>query len=674
MQFVYPGFLWALTLIAIPVIIHLFYFRRYRQVLFSNVRFLKEVKEETSARNKLRNLLILLMRMLALTFLILAFAQPFIPGSSQREEGIQHVSIFIDNSFSMSSFGTEFSLLDQTRQRAMEIVRAYSIDDAFQILTQELSGSEHRTISQEEALARIEDIDISPERVSLGQVYERQKLWLEAEDAEQANAFWISDFQANTLGETFEADSLIDLQVLPLKAVRSANLLIDSCWLLSPVQMLNETAQLLVRIKNYSDQPVEQVVLSLEVNEQEKPLGTVSVPAGKVVIDTASITILKTGWHRVVARLTDFPVQFDDSYYLSFYVDEEIRVLSIFSGTPNQSVEAAFQNRNFFKLNQQPAGALNYTAFPDYDLIILENVSNISSGFSEALRTYLNSGGKVLVFPPALADLESYNRFLRTIPADALGSFQEKERTIGTINTEEFIFSDVFETLPRNLRLPSIQGSYTLDEMQTRASETLLAFRDGSSFLNKYVAGKGFLYLAVAPLENTYSQLTRHAEIFVPLLYKAAIARNESQSHAYIIGEDRIIEVENRLFDGESVYEMTGPKVFIPGMQLLGNRALLDVNEQITEAGFYNLRLKDTLQAVFAFNYNRLESDLAVLDKSELENILGEGVRFWEAAALTNMTEAIKAETLGKRLWKWCIIFALIFLALETGVIRFWKQ
>jgi hypothetical protein len=157
-------------------------------------------------------------------------------------------------------------------------------------------------------------------------------------------------------------------------------------------------------------------------------------------------------------------------------------------------------------------------------------------------------------------------------------------------------------------------------------------------------------------------------------LYKTAIARNESQSHAYIIGQDRILEVENRLFDGESVYEMSGPKVFIPGMQLLGNRALLDVNEQITEAGFYNLRLKDTLQAVFAFNYNRLESDLAVLDQHELEEILGENVRFWESADQTDMTEAIKAETLGRRLWKWCIIFALIFLALETGVIRFWKQ
>ena len=57
MQFLYPTFLWALTALAIPVILHLFYFRRFKKVYFTNVRFLKEVKDETSMRSKLRNLL-----------------------------------------------------------------------------------------------------------------------------------------------------------------------------------------------------------------------------------------------------------------------------------------------------------------------------------------------------------------------------------------------------------------------------------------------------------------------------------------------------------------------------------------------------------------------------------------------------------------------------------------
>ncbi len=74
MQFVFPLFLVAAAAIAVPVIIHLFYFRRYKKVYFTNVRFLQEVKDITSNRQRLRNLLVLLMRCLALIFLVLAFA------------------------------------------------------------------------------------------------------------------------------------------------------------------------------------------------------------------------------------------------------------------------------------------------------------------------------------------------------------------------------------------------------------------------------------------------------------------------------------------------------------------------------------------------------------------------------------------------------------------------
>ena len=120
MQFLYPAFLWALTALAIPIILHLFYFRRYKKVFFSNLRFLREVKEETSARNKLRNLLILLARLLAMAGIIFAFAQPVIPLKNAVKAGIRDVSVFIDNSFSMQSFGKDLSLFDKARQKAKE--------------------------------------------------------------------------------------------------------------------------------------------------------------------------------------------------------------------------------------------------------------------------------------------------------------------------------------------------------------------------------------------------------------------------------------------------------------------------------------------------------------------------------------------------------------------------
>lgn len=674
MQFVYPGFLWALLLLAIPILIHLFYFRRYRRVLFSNVRFLKEIKEETSARNKLRNLLILLMRLLAIAFLLIAFAQPFIPGSSRQAEGIKSVSVFIDNSFSMSSFDSEFSLLDQARQKAREIIEGYSIDDRFQILTQELSGDQQRTLSQEEAISRIEEIEIGPERNPLSLVYERQKQWLEETDTENKAAFWLSDFQENILSPKPVTDSTIQLNVLPLKAVRAANVAIDSCWMVSPVQMLNQTATLLLRIHNYGNLDAEQVPVSVEVNGQSKPLGSIDIRAGQSYVDTATFTILKTGWHDVIARLTDFPVQFDDTYYLSFYVDEQIRVLTINDQRRSTDMEAVFGNREFYQLESEQLTGLNYSGFPNYNLIVLHEPETISSGLSESLTRYIGAGGKVIFFPSSSGDVESYNRMLQNLGAELLGAYKPGERKVGSVNTDEFIFNDVFEETRATLRLPEVYGSFGIRSVQQRGGETILTYRDGGSYLKKYQVGDGFFYLSTAPLDPKQNTLIQHAEILVPLLYKAAIARSETRDLAYTIGESSLIEVENRVFDSEQIYRFSGPGEFVPGMQLLGSKVLLDVRDQVREAGIYDLLLEDEVEGAYGFNYNRLESDLTSVEQGAIaERIEGE-VEIWKDIAGANLTEMINSQSQGKRLWKWCIILALLFLALETAAIRLWKN
>src|SRR2546421_336643 len=99
MRFINPAFLFALSAIAVPVIIHLFNFRRYKKVYFSNVKFLKEVKQETQSKSKLKHLLVLFCRIMAVALLVLAFAQPYIPSANSKVvAGEKAVSIFIDNS------------------------------------------------------------------------------------------------------------------------------------------------------------------------------------------------------------------------------------------------------------------------------------------------------------------------------------------------------------------------------------------------------------------------------------------------------------------------------------------------------------------------------------------------------------------------------------------------
>src|SRR5579872_842805 len=196
MHFLFPAFLFALAALAIPVIIHLFNFRRYQKVYFSNVQFLKEIQEQQASRRNLKELLILASRLLAIFFLVLAFARPFIPGKNAASSGKQQVvSIFVDNSYSMETLNKEGSLLDEAKRRAKEIASAYGINDRFQLLTQDFEGKHQRLLSRDEFNDAVDAVKISPQSRNLQQIINRQQSLLTMQPGASRSVYIISDFQ-----------------------------------------------------------------------------------------------------------------------------------------------------------------------------------------------------------------------------------------------------------------------------------------------------------------------------------------------------------------------------------------------------------------------------------------------------------------------------------------------
>ena len=131
MSFAYPEFLFALAAISVPIIIHLFNFRRFKKVYFSDIRFLKDVEIETKSRNKLKNLLILLSRILTIAFLVLAFARPVIPTGKNPDLNSNSIVVYIDNSFSMGSEGSDGNLLEEAKSKAAGNLEAGTIDEDY---------------------------------------------------------------------------------------------------------------------------------------------------------------------------------------------------------------------------------------------------------------------------------------------------------------------------------------------------------------------------------------------------------------------------------------------------------------------------------------------------------------------------------------------------------------
>ncbi len=678
MQFLQGPILYGLIALAIPIIIHLFYFRRFKKVYFTNVKFLKEVKEETSARRKIRNLLVLLSRLLALGLLILGFAQPFLPQDTEVKKGAKAVSVYVDNSFSMSSLSQDVPLIDKAKERAREIVSAYNVEDRFQVLTGDFEGRHQRLVGKDDALALIDEIKVTPSVKKLSQVIVRQKQALQsAQNDEVFSSYVISDFQKNITDLEEFADTSVSINLLPLISVQEKNIAIDSCWFDSPVQMKNQTNPLLVKIKNYSQEDADNVRLVLKLDGQIKPVGTMSVPAGKVVTDTVNVTILRNGWHEAELTITDYPVQFDDSYYFTFNVAEQINALVINGGANSKFVNAAFRGIESFKIVNKTTQNLDYSSFPTYDLIITNDLSSLSSGLNFELNKYIKNGGNVLMFPGANANKDSYNAFLDGVPANQIGANEKNERKVASINTEEFVFKDVFENKSALFKLPVSQENYTISKFSSRGEESLMIYRDGSTYLAKFRAGQGHLYLCAAPLNADLNDLVKNGEIFVPMLYKMAISSARNNQIAYIIGKDEVLDRPNKAIGSEKIYKIKGEKEeFIPEQKVIGSQVILGMNNQIKEAGFYDLYLEEANPlGVFGYNFDRRESELQYVNTADLAKMTQNNPSFSivDSTKNANFAELIKERSSGVVLWRWCIIFALIFLAIEALLLRFWK-
>jgi hypothetical protein len=673
MQFVFPLFLTALGLLAIPIIIHLFHFRRFRTVYFTNVRFLREVKDESSNRRKLRDLLVLISRCLAVAALVLAFAQPFLPKNTEGvKKGEQAVSVFVDNSFSMNALSKDLSLLEKAKQKAREIVQAYSPDDKFQILTNDFEGRHQRLVSKDEALTLIDELKTTPSVQDIAKVVARQQQALNSGKAPNKTAFVISDFQKNVTNLPDIKDTTLETILVPLAAVQEKNIAIDSAWFEAPVQMMNQTNPLIVRVTNYTDESVENIKLSLRLDGQEKPVGLLNVKARSSVEDTVNITILRTGWHEANLTITDYPVQFDDHYFFTFNVPNQINVLNISDGNSGRFLESALAGVRSFKLTNQPSGNVQYSQFPQYQMIVLNNLISVSSGLAAELGQYVRNGGNVLVFPAPSVDLSTYSNLSNSLQANNLAGFENTPREVASVNLDEFVFKDVFLNKQANLKLPSTTGNYRLSNS---SGESLLTYRDGASFVTKNRVGQGNFYLCAAPLDDRISTLARSGEVFVPMLYKMAISSAKEWKIGYTIGKDDYLETDSKGKAGEAAYKMRGAKEeFIPEQRIVANKAILGVREGVSEAGFYNLFTRpDSILYKFGFNFDRRESQLDYFTPKDLKTYERKNLKVLDETAEADFTTIVGERNQGVPLWRYCVIAALLFLATEVFLLRFWK-
>lgn len=688
MNFIHPNILWGLLAVVIPLIIHLFNFRKFRKVYFTNVRFLEELKQQTRKQSKLRHLLVMISRMLAIAALVMAFAQPYIPKdqSLAKPEAVSQVNVYIDNSFSMESLSSAGPLLETAKNKAREIAAAYRSTDQFMLTTNEFEGRHQRWASREEFLQMVDEVRATPAVRSVSEVIRRQTDSYQDNNGKSRISYLISDFQSSmTDFENFYPDSTLTVRFVPLEGVKNENLYIDSCWFVSPVHQLNQGVKLVVRVVNDSETEYEKVPLKFTVNGNQKALASFDVQPGTFKEVELPFTNYEEGIQAGVAEITDYPVVFDDKMFVVYDVAASIPVLCINGAAESVYLNSLFGKDSAFNFENNSYKNIDYNRLQEYELIILNELTGLSSGLVQELDLYLENGGNILIIPAAGSIMKDFRDFLNAAGSNYFTDLIVEETRVSEIDQDNPVFADVFEAASDKARsldntdLPVIRSYFGISRLPQTSQTPVMTLLNGKPLLTREKAGNGLVYLLAVPLGEEYSNFARHA-LFVPALYRIALLSAASDPLYYVIGRDTRIDLSNTMVSNDQTLKIVsdaGDYEFIPGQQNLNNRLNLNLYNQVTRAGHYNIVKGDERIKGLAFNYNRKESVMEFKNEGDLSQL-------FSRYSLTSfklmkdqgkaLSEVIKDMNQGTLLWKLFIILALVFLAVEIILLRFWRS
>jgi len=684
MRFIYPNFLWALLLVAIPIIIHFVNLRRHQTVYFSNVNILKLVRKQTKRKSKLKQLLILTCRVLLMAALIIAFAKPYIsPKNIQNQKAGKVIGLYIDNSYSMNAEGTEGKAIESAKQKALAIVSASDPNTKFALLTNELSNRQNRFYSQAEIVDLINMVNENHQWMEMSTINTRlQNLMSNFLYETNKSAYYISDFQKSSADiANFKTDSLVTYNFVPVQINSVKNLYIDSCWFEAPSHYANQVELLKVRLLNKSEEDYRQIPVNLYLNDSLKALAAVDIDSKAEAIVELQYTNPQQGIVEGRVEITDYPIVHDNTMFLAYKVNSELNILLIDNeGSQSASsvhLNALFGNDEFINLDKTRSDRIQIGNFANYEIIFMNEITTFSSGLASELQKYISNGGTVVIIPSAHCDISSYNNLLTLLNLNTITQPDTTQIPIGTVNYEHPLYVNVFKENSEKVTLPNLKFRYRLSENQQIAQASILSFADQTPALTEANIGSGKLYFFSFPISNDKNEFIDHV-LFLPTIYNMAIQSTSSQKIYHTMGHDDFFEWKNlqqpEIQNLVLRHNQSGAEVVPKILPHFDNSFKVEIEPDF-DAGFYTLLSNNIKYGVAAYNYKLDESDLTFYSNAEIETI-AEQIHIPNFnlidAKNASFASAISEIDNGKQFWKIFILISLFFVLAEAAIIKFW--
>jgi hypothetical protein len=641
MQFKHPELLYALFLLIIPILIHLFQLRRFQKVEFTNVKFLKSVKLQTRKSSQLKKWLTLLSRMLLLACAIIAFAQPFIPNTNDFNE-TQETVIYLDNSFSMQANGSNGTLLNEAIQ---DIINTLPEDETISLFT---NDNTYKNTTVKALRNDLIQLSHSPTQLNYEAAYLKGKQLFSNSGLATKNLILVSDFQQNGNPLRFATDSLLQLKLVQPKSKFISNISIDSLYISNTSA---ETLDISVSLSNQSE-PVDNVSISLFNNDELLAKSAISINQEA----ETSFTIPNNAIINGKLVINDTGLQYDNTFYFNINSKPKIKVLAINDLADDSFLKRIYTNDEFdfksFKLN-----ALNFNLIPDQNLIIINEVETISTALRSALNAFKDDGGSILIIPSNKVDLNSYNQLFRSQNISLYTDQKNTQKRITTINYDHPLLANTFYSKVTNFQYPKVDMHYRF----ASNSNSVLSYEDGSPFL----VGKAKVFAFSSAL-NTNNSNFKNSQLIIPVLYNIGLQSLKLSKLYYTIGEPNSIAIQTSIGQDDILTLTSEESSVIPLQKTYSKSVILETEDFPNTAGILNVMNKETSLQNLSFNFNRDESRLNYYDLRTLENISTD-------TSLETTINTIKSSTTVNALWKWFVIFALVFLIIEILLLKYLK-
>lgn len=681
MEWLFPSFLWASLALAIPVVIHLFRFRKYKTVYFTNVRLLRELIEENTSRNRIKNWLLLAMRILALLFLVLAFAIPF--ASSQFSGGTQNkqnISLFLDNGLNMQAPHAEGRKLDAALSRAEYILSNLNSNDKMRLLTRKYSESDRKPKIGTDLEKELSSTIITPETHDWSSIINRM-LYSKVDQEKNTHLVLISDFQGDlSILDNLAPNDSLNVSLVHIEDTKLNNIWIDSVWSTDLVWGPGGNFQLDVRVEHNSSKLLEGIALELWINNEINQILSLNLPQTGSLDTNFKFQLPLEGNIKVEVKLPDAPIDFDNSVHVLLPLRERIRVLEISEKTTKENyIERAFSTETYFNYQSVSNKQIDLNELNNTDFLILHESSELSSGLFAQLNQLIINGMRICIIPSKTSVNSALNTFLSDIGAPTFLNLDTNKIKVQNINYNHPLFNNVFRKKPENADLPNFYWLRPQNQGKTY-SDVLLSNISQTSILTATRFGRGEIFVLSGGIGEEHSDFHKHP-LFLPFLFQMALYKNNTSDLYYTIGEDASIELKlnKNINSTDAVFSIRNEKnnfEFIPQTNIQNGLLKLNQLQRIEEPGFYQLLHQDEVMAEIAFNFSRQTSN-AKLNTSETILSAFREV-FPQAQIIEEDRKSFEREwnssSQPSGYWKWMLIAALLFLALEAIVTRIHKS